>query len=223
MEQEGDGESRYASTGAPSSTLAAEGPTGLLGVATFGGLRAYFQRIDPHGLGDVLELGRTEIADCETEPAFDVAVGVLGQTDRTGLCDPLEPRGDVDAVAHEVAVALLDDIAEMNANPKLDALLGRHRHAVALDHRCLDFDRAAYSADHAAMNSMIEPSPVRLTTWPWCTEMIGSIRSLRSVRSQRQVRFLVGAGYTGDIVMTSAVTRIAASFRVSLIAPRSGT
>jgi hypothetical protein len=44
-----------------------------------------------------------------------LAVGVLGKTDRPGLGDPLETRSDVDAVAHEIAVALLDDIAEMNA------------------------------------------------------------------------------------------------------------
>ena len=81
--------------------------------------------------------------------AFDLAVGVLGQTDRAGLGDSLEPRSDVDAVAHEVAVALLDDIAEMNAKPELDALLGRHA-GVALDHGGLDFDRAAHRVDQAA-------------------------------------------------------------------------
>ena len=58
----------------------------------------------------------------------------------------VKPRSDVDAVAHEVAVALLDDIAEMNANPELDALLGRHA-GVALDHGGLDFDRAAHRVD----------------------------------------------------------------------------
>ncbi len=81
--------------------------------------------------------------------AFDLAVGVLGQTDRAGLGDPLEARGDIDAVAHEVAVALLDDIAEMNANPELDALLERDA-GIALDHCGLDFDRAAHRVDHAA-------------------------------------------------------------------------
>jgi hypothetical protein len=113
------------------------------------GLHADFQRIDPHGLGDVLELCQAKVAHLKIEPAFDLAVGVLGQTDRAGLSDSLEPRGDIDAVAHEVAVALLDDIAEMNANPKLNALLGRHA-GVALDHSGLDFDRAAHGVDHAS-------------------------------------------------------------------------
>ena len=43
---------------------------------------------------------------------------------------PSSRAADIDAVAHEVAVALLDDIAEMNAYPKLDALLGRHASAL---------------------------------------------------------------------------------------------
>ena len=105
------------------------------------------ERIDPDRLGDVLELGQAKVAHLQIEPAFDLAVGVLGKTDRPGLGDAFKPRGDVDAVAHEVAVALLDDIAEMNANPELDALLGRHA-GVALDHSGLDFDRAAHGVDH---------------------------------------------------------------------------
>ena len=38
-----------------------------------------------------------------------------------GWADPFEPRGDIDDVAHEVAVALLDHIAQMNADAELDA------------------------------------------------------------------------------------------------------
>ena len=112
------------------------------------GLRADFQRIDPHWLGDILKLSQAKVAHLQIEPTFDLPVGVLGQTDRPGLGDPLEPRGDIDAVTHQVAVGLLDDVAEMNAQPKLDALLGRHVR-VALDHSGLDFDRAADGVDHA--------------------------------------------------------------------------
>ena len=60
-------------------------------------------------------------------------IGVLGKTDRAGRGDALQARGDVDAVAHQVAVGLLDDITEMNADAKLDALFERHPR-VALDH-----------------------------------------------------------------------------------------
>ena len=50
---------------------------------------ADLQRIDPDRLGDVLELGRAEIGDRQIEPAFDLAIGVLGETDRAGLGDAL--------------------------------------------------------------------------------------------------------------------------------------
>ena len=80
---------------------------------------------------------------------LDLSIGVLGKTNRAGLGDPLQPRGDIDAVAHEVAVALLDHVAEMNADTKLDALFGRQA-GVALDHAGLHFDRAVHRVDHAA-------------------------------------------------------------------------
>jgi hypothetical protein len=59
-----------------------------------------------------------------------------------GPGDPFEPPGDIDAVAHEVAVAFLDDVADVNADQVLYALLGRHAGA-ALGHSGLHFDRAA--------------------------------------------------------------------------------
>jgi len=37
-------------------------------------------------------------------------IGVFGKTDRSGLGDALEPRCDVDPVALQVAVTLLDDV-----------------------------------------------------------------------------------------------------------------
>src|ERR1700722_4807969 len=61
---------------------------------------------------------------------------------------PSQPRGDIDALAHKVAVALLDDVAEMNADAKLDALV-RCDARVAIDHSALDLDPAAHSVDHA--------------------------------------------------------------------------
>jgi hypothetical protein len=123
------------------------------GRCRFSGLRtpghADLQRVDPNWVSDVLKLGRAEVADSEVQPAFDLAVGILGKTDRAGRRDALEPRSDVDAVAHQIAVGLLDDIAHVNADAKVDALLGRDA-SVALDHGGLDFDRAAHRVDHAA-------------------------------------------------------------------------
>ena len=100
-------------------------------------------------LRDVLEPRCAKIADLEIEPLLHLAIGVLGKTDRAGLCDAFEPRGDIDAVAHEVAVALLNNVAKMNADAKLDALF-RRQAGVALDEARLNFDRAAHRVDDAA-------------------------------------------------------------------------
>ena len=90
-----------------------------------------------------------QIADRKLEPPLHLAVGVLGEADRAGLGDAFEPRGDVDAVAHQVAVALLHHVAQMNADAQFDAPLGRHA-GVALDHAVLQLDGAAHRLDHAA-------------------------------------------------------------------------
>ena len=74
---------------------------------------------------------------------------MLGQTDGAGRGNAFQSRGDVDAIAHQIAVALLDHIAEMDADAELDAALGR-KAGVALDHAVLHFDGAAHGVDHAA-------------------------------------------------------------------------
>ena len=58
-----------------------------------------------------------------------------------GCGDAFQPRGDVDAVAENVAV-LDDDVADMDADAKLDALVGEHIR-VALRHSALQLDGAA--------------------------------------------------------------------------------
>jgi hypothetical protein len=47
-------------------------------------------------------------------PRPALPVGLLGQADCAGLGGAFEPRGDIDSVAHEVAVALLDDVADIS-------------------------------------------------------------------------------------------------------------
>ncbi len=76
-------------------------------------------------------------------------IRILRQADRAGPGDPLQPRGDVDAVAHQVAVALFDDVTQMNADAKFDALFERDP-CVALDHGVLHFECAAHRVDDAA-------------------------------------------------------------------------
>ena len=107
------------------------------------------QRIDPDRPLDVLELSLAEIRYRHVEPTAHLAVGVLGQADRAWRGDPLQPRGDIDAITHQIAVALFDDVAQMNADAKLYALVGRDAR-VALDHGVLHFERAAHGVDDAA-------------------------------------------------------------------------
>jgi hypothetical protein len=90
----------------------------------------------------------SEIADREFEPPLHLTIGVLGETDRAQLSNPFRPRGNVDAVTHEVAAGLLDNVAQMDTNAKLDVALSRNA-SVALDHAVLHFDRAAPRVDRA--------------------------------------------------------------------------
>ena len=90
-----------------------------------------------------------EIGDGEIEPPFDLPIGVLGKTDRAGLGDSLQPRGNVDAVAHQVAVGFFDHVAEMNADAEINAAVVRHANIV-LDEAILHRDGATHGLDHAA-------------------------------------------------------------------------
>jgi hypothetical protein len=113
------------------------------------GRRINQQRIDPDWPFDVLELRQTKISNRHVQPSAHLAVSILGQADRSGLGDAFQSRGDIDAVAHQIAVALLDDVAEVNADAEGDAAIFGDA-GVAVDQRVLDFDRAAHGVDDAA-------------------------------------------------------------------------
>ena len=115
---------------------------------------ANLQRVNPDGVSDVLELSRAEIADRKIKPSFDLAVRVLGNTDRARFGDAFQARGNIDAVAHQIPIGLLDHVPEVDAETEFDPLVGRDL-SVALDHGPLEL-----------RNSMILPSPVRLTMRP---------------------------------------------------------
>ena len=92
---------------------------------------------------------RAEIGGSEVEPAFDLPIRLLRHTDGAGGANAFEARGDVDAVAHQVAVRLLDHVTQMNADAEFDAALARQA-GVALNHAVLDLDGAAHRVDQAA-------------------------------------------------------------------------
>ena len=75
---------------------------------------------------------------------------------------------------------------------------------------------AQRTASTTLRNSTRAPSPVRLTTRPWWTAMVGSIRSLRSARSRAKVRS--SSAPASRLYPTTSAARIAAIFRVSLMA-----
>ena len=153
------------------------------------------QRIGPDRLRDVLELRRAEVGDRQVEPTLDLPVGLLRQADRARRGDAFQSRGDVDAVAHQVAVALLDDVAHMNADPKDDpAVLG---HAgVALDHGVLHFDRAAHGVDDAA--EFDDRAVAGALDDPPVVHAYGRIDQIAAKRPQpRQDAILVRAGQPG--------------------------
>ena len=58
--------------------------------------------------------------DRQIEPSLDLPIGLLGETDRAGLGDAFQPRGDVDALAHQIAIALLDHVAQVDPDAKFD-------------------------------------------------------------------------------------------------------
>ena len=128
---------------------------------------------------------------------------------------PFKARGDIDAIAHQVAVALLDHIAEMDADAELDATLGR-KTSVALDHAVLHLDGAAHGIHDAS--ELYEDSVTRPLHYATVMQRrwSGSIRSLRSARSRASVRS--SSEPASLLYPTTSAARIAASFRVSAMA-----
>jgi hypothetical protein len=102
-----------------------------------------------HWPSDVFEFFLSEIGEAFLKAITHLAVGVLGKTDTARISNAFKARGNVDAVAHQVAIALLDHVAQMDADAELDATL-RRKTRVALDHAILHFDRAANGIDDAS-------------------------------------------------------------------------
>ena len=64
-----------------------------------------------------------------------------------GLCERLQPRRDIDAVAEDV-VAIDDDVAEIDPDPEPDPAVLGHT-GLAIDHRALQLGGAADRVDDA--------------------------------------------------------------------------
>jgi hypothetical protein len=97
--------------------------------------------------GNVLNLLRSEFLEPEAEYSQYLVTHRLTYTDLSGLSQRLNARRDVDTVAEDV-FTIDDDVAEVNADPKLDSLICRHRD-VAVGHAALHVDGTPHGVDHA--------------------------------------------------------------------------
>jgi hypothetical protein len=103
--------------------------------------------VDPHRAGDILNLLLAQIREDKGQPVAHVVVNRVGDEYPAGIGQGLDPRGNVDAVAIKV-VALDDDIAEIDADAQLDAVVRRDTD-VPLGHRLLHLDRKTHRIDDA--------------------------------------------------------------------------
>ena len=78
--------------------------------------------VDANRASDVLQALLTDISKAAIEPSLDLVVYDARDADPFRLGDPLQPRGDVYAVAGNVAV-FDDHISQINARAELDAVL----------------------------------------------------------------------------------------------------
>ena len=174
---------------------------------------ADLQRINMHRLSNVFQRYRAEIADFEVEPPPDLAIGVLGKTNPARLGDALKPRRYIDPVAHQIAVALLDHVAEMDADTEFDALVGPTsalRSTIALW-----TSMAQFTASTTLRNSTIPAVAGALDDVPvmHCDGRVDQV----AAKVRRRARIRSSSAPASRVYPTTSATRIAASFRVSPI------
>ena len=103
--------------------------------------------------------------DPDLKSPFHLTVSIFRKADCAWRRDAFQARGNVDAIAHQVSVLLLHHITNVDADPELDAaVLGQA--GVAPRTVLFWISIAQRTASTTLRNSMIAPSPVRLTTRP---------------------------------------------------------
>jgi hypothetical protein len=121
-----------------------------------------------------------------------LAIGVFGEADGPRLGYPFEPRRNIDAVTHQIAIALFDHIAEMDADAELDAAL-RRKPGVALNHAVLHFNGAAHGLNDAT--KLDEDAVARAFDYATVVHGHGWVDQIAAKRPQpRQRPILVRAG-----------------------------
>ena len=106
-------------------------------------------RIDTDGTCNILQRLLAQVDETLLYPVADLLVCRAGQAYASWLANGFKSRGDIDAVAHEIAVAFLDDVAHVNPDTEFEPPIRRHTR-IALDDAVLDLDRAADRVNDAA-------------------------------------------------------------------------
>ena len=112
-------------------------------------------------LGHILELGRAQIADSQIEPRLHLPIGVLGETDRAGLSDPFQSRGDIDAIAHQIAIT--SSTTSPRWMPTRNSMRRSGGRPALRSTMPFCTSMAQRTASTTLLNSIKTPSPVRLT------------------------------------------------------------
>src|SRR6185503_5903992 len=104
----------------------------------------------------------------------------------------LQSRGDVHAVTHQIAIALLDNISKVNANAEFYPAFRRHTR-IALDHCILHLDSAAHGIHYAA--ELDDGSIAGALDYPTPMDCDGWIDQIAAQRPQpRQSAILIRTG-----------------------------
>jgi hypothetical protein len=133
--------------------------------------------------GLVLDLLLAEIVQGDVEAVAHLLVRRGAEANPARLRQRFKPGCNVDAVAEDVAI--LDDVAEIDAHAKFDAPLCRCP-GVAGDHLPLQLDRTAHRIDDAGKLRK-EAVAVVLTIRPRGSAILGSPSSRRTARSAASV------------------------------------
>jgi hypothetical protein len=112
-----------------------------------GGRRSQTNGEGVHRPGDVLDLLLALVFEGEVELVAYLVAHHPADADAAGLGKRLQPRGDIDAVAVDVAL-VDDDVADIDAHAKLDTPV-TGRASIAPGHVTLDIDGAAHRINDA--------------------------------------------------------------------------
>ena len=96
---------------------------------------------------EILDGFFAQVAVAEPQLRGDLMMGRFGKTDAAGLGQALQPGGQIDAIAVEIA-ALHHDIAQIDADPQQE-LLARRQRCIRRRHPLLDIHGALHGIDHA--------------------------------------------------------------------------